>query len=180
METKEYTISDQLILTRDCQQLEQDKSRLEENLERKKREALSAIDLVKKEAEKLKDIQNLEIKTHDKIREDQIAWNTEKRLAQEELESKQGEVTKILNREGYIKLQSQKLLQIEQGLVIRENEVSAREQKVTERENAVDISDKEALKNKKDAEKLLETNQKKAIELKEKFLKDVENLWEVK
>jgi hypothetical protein len=173
---KEYTISDQLILTRDCRQLEQDKARLEDNLERKKREALSAMDLVKKETEKLKEIQELSIKTHDKIREDQIAWNTEKRLAQEELESKQVETTKILNQGGYIKLQAQKLLQTEQALVTRENAVSVRESVLKEREDKAKESETKAAKLNKEAEKLLETNQNKSKELKQKFLEEI-NKW---
>lgn len=176
----DVTLNDQLILTRDIQQLQLEKSRTEDTLERKKRELLSALDLSKKENEKLKGIQELQIKTMNDIRQSQLDWNTEKRLAQEELEAKQSEVTKILNRESYIKLQEQKLRQVETGLSKRENETSEKERGFVEREKEVRVLELQAIKLQKEAEKLLEENQSKASELREKFLKDIENLWPMK
>lgn len=168
-------LKDQLILDRDIKQLQQDKSQIEEGVERKKRELLSVMDLVKKETEKLKINQELNTKALNEISNAQIKWNQEKREQEDLLDKEKIEVKKILNRESFIKTQEQKLKQTENGLIERETAIAEKEKGFTEREK--EISSKEDRVNKlvKQGEQHLETAQEKVKGLKDKVLADINN-----
>ena len=169
------TLSDQLILNREVQQLQSDKDRVESSLEQKKRELLAALDLSKKESEKLKGLTELQVKIQNEIHEAKIKWNAEKLEQEEKLKSKQTEVTKILNREGYIKLQEQKLRQVENGLITRETSINEKEQAFIEREEKVKLMEEEASKHLKSAELNLQKSEAQVQELKESILKEINN-----
>jgi uncharacterized protein (DUF3084 family) len=171
----ESTLSDQLILNREVQNLQSEKSRLEDSLEQKKRELLSALDLSKKESEKIKGFTELQVKIQNEIHEAKIKWNAEKLEQEEELKTKQTETTKILNRENYVKLQEQKLKQFETGLFERENKVNEREQAFIEREEKVKAMEEEAQKHLKTATARLEKSKSDVSKLKESILKDINN-----
>lgn len=171
-------LSDQLLLERDIQQLQQDKTRLEDNLERKKRELLAALDLVKKEADKLRQIQDEQVKVLDRIRDEKLAWAAEKRQQEEDLDSKQAAVTKILNRETFVKIETQKLVKQQEAVKQRELIVAEHEAARQSKLDAVVARETAVASQEKALEKQAKATKAAAIKLKEQFLKTI-TAWEV-
>lgn len=172
-------LEQEIILKRDVEQLQRDNSQLQDKNERLKKESLAVINLIEKQKNTLKKLEEESVKVLDRVRDEKVAWESQKADEAAKLEARELAANKILNREGYVKHQEQGLIK-KQAEVARQAQATAeKEATFVQREELVKNLESQADKHWQEAKKVMEYAKESLNSLQEKIIKEV-NKWEIK
>lgn len=172
-------LEQQLILERDIKQAQQDNSRLVDKNEQLKKDSISFISLIEKQKKTLKDLEEQSVKVLDKVRDEKVTWENQKREEQEKLQAKELVANKILNRENYVKVQEQELLKRQAEATRQEQTTAVKEASFSQREELIKNLEAQADKHWQEAKKVSEYSKQAMETLKENIVKEINN-WETK
>lgn len=172
-------LEQQLILERDIKQLQQDNSRLQDKNDRLKKESLSILELIEKQKKTLKSLEEEAVKEKDRIRDEKIAWESQKREEEYKVQQKELAATKILNREDFVRSQEQKLAKKEVEVKAQAQANAEVEKGFAEREVEVQKKELEVKKNVEASQKVTSYAKEALEKVKLSIIKEV-NSWEIK
>jgi hypothetical protein len=172
-------LEQQIILQRDIEQLQRDNSSLEDKNSRLKKESISILDLIEKQKTKLKELEEQSVRVLDKVRDEKIAWESQKREETEKIQAKELQANKIINREGYVRVQEKELLRRQAEVNQQSQATAVKEATFAQREELVKNLELQADKHWEEAKKTADAMRINLKKLQEKILADI-NKWEIK